>query len=57
MSRDTGIPYMAIYYSLRSKTRERPLSIDEGISICKFLGVNPMDFADESEKEVGTWKR
>lgn len=50
MSRATGIPYGALYASLRDKTRERPLSADEAVLICKFLGVKIEDFAEE---EVG----
>lgn len=46
MSRATGIPYSALYDSLSNKKRERPLTMDEAIVICKFLGVNPMDFAE-----------
>lgn len=52
MSRATGIAYSVLYDSLANKNRERPLSVDEAIIICKFLGVNPMDFAEEPEKEV-----
>lgn len=50
MSRATGIPYSVLYDSLSNKNRERPLSVDEAIIICKFLGVNPMDFADSPDK-------
>ena len=53
MSRATGIPYSALYDSLANKKRERPLSMDEAIIICKFLGVNPMDFAEEEQKING----
>lgn len=52
MSRATGIAYSVLYDSLANKNRERPLSVDEAIIICKFLGVNPMDFAEEPDKEV-----
>lgn len=51
MSRATGIPYVALYDSLANKKRERPLSVDEAIIICKFLGVNPMDFAEDPEEK------
>lgn len=51
MSRATQIPYSALYASLGSKTRERPLSVDEAVLVCKFLGVKVEDFADK-EKEV-----
>ncbi len=46
MSRATGIAYSVLYDSLANKKRERPLSMDEAIIICKFLEVNPMDFAE-----------
>lgn len=49
MSRDTGIPYMAIYDSLMNEKRDRDLKDNEFLSICKFLEVNPMNFADTSE--------
>ena len=47
MSRETGIPYMALYDSLANKKRARLLSFYEALVICRFLGVNPMDFAEE----------
>ncbi len=46
MSRDTGIPYMSIYDSLINKERDRDLRVGEMFTICRFLDVNPMDFAD-----------
>lgn len=48
MARATGIQYPALYASLGDKNRDRPLSIDEAILICKFLDVNPLDFAEET---------
>lgn len=50
MSRDTGVPYSALYASLCDEERGRSLRDDELVAVCRFLGVNPMDFADESEK-------
>ena len=47
MARATGIQYPALYASIGEKNRNRPLSIDEAMVVCKFLGVNLMDFADE----------
>lgn len=47
ISKDTGIPYMALYDSLSHKERNRELKAKEFILICKFLNVNPMDFADQ----------
>ncbi|MEZ3443616.1 MAG: helix-turn-helix transcriptional regulator [Lachnospiraceae bacterium] len=47
MSRATGISYACLYASLGEKGRNRPLSIDEAILVCKFLEVDPRDFADK----------
>ncbi len=47
MARATGIQYPVLYASLGDKNRNRPLSIDEAILICKFLDVNPLDFAED----------
>lgn len=53
LSRDTHIQYMAIYDSLANPDRNRDLRDHELLKICAFLGVNPMDFADDQqEKEV-----
>lgn len=55
LSRDTNIRYMDIYNSLANPKRNRDLKDYELIRICKFLGVNPMDFAeDEGRKKA--WK-
>lgn len=51
MSRDTQIPYVALYDSLQNPARGRDLRAGEMLSVCMFLGVNPMDFADRSEGE------
>lgn len=45
MSRDTGIPYPALYCSLFNDGK-RSLRDNELIAVCRFIGVNPMDFAD-----------
>lgn len=50
VSKDTGVPYMALYDSLLNKERNRELKAKEFISVCKFLNVNPMDFADQKEE-------
>ncbi len=55
MSRATGISYNSLYASLGGGTRERPLSVDEAVLVCKFLGVKIEDFADKPEnKKDGT---
>lgn len=51
MSRATGIPYGMLYASLGDAKRDRPLSVDEAVLVCKFLGEKVEDFADK-EKEV-----
>lgn len=51
MARKTEIPYQSLYDSFFSKGRSRELRSSELLSICVYLGVNPMDFA-EAGKEV-----
>ena len=47
MARQTGISYGALYDSLLHEERDRELRARELISICIFLGVDPMFFADK----------
>lgn len=50
MSRATGIQRSALQMSLSEAVddkKRRPLRDDELIAVCKFLEVNPLDFADE----------
>ncbi len=47
MSRATGISYTCLYASLGEKGRNRPLSVDEALLVCKFLEVDPRDFASD----------
>ena len=47
ISRDTGISYMALYDSLFNSSRTRDLRDYELLKICRFLGVNPMDFLEK----------
>lgn len=53
MSRDTGIPYPALYSSLMNSDRKRDLRDYEFMSICFFLEVDPRDFTKQ-EQEVAT---
>lgn len=48
LARDTGLSYMALYDSLLSERRDREIRGNELLKVCKFLGVNPTDFADDS---------
>ena len=52
MSRATGIPYGSLYASLGDQKRDRALSVDEAVLVCKFLGEKVDNFADKPEKEV-----
>lgn len=47
MSRATGLSYSCLYASLGERGRNRPLSIDEALLVCKFLEVDPRDFASD----------
>ncbi|MCI7129605.1 MAG: helix-turn-helix transcriptional regulator [Lachnospiraceae bacterium] len=55
MSRETGIPYMALYDSVCNDKKERLLRGSELLAICKFLDVSPMEFAEE-EGEINKKK-
>lgn len=46
MSKAIGISYRAVYCSLYSKGSHRELRSSELIAICKYLGVNPMEFEE-----------
>lgn len=48
MARLIDIPYMALYNSLRDKSREREIRGWELVRVCKFLDVNPLDFAEDA---------
>lgn len=50
MARQTGISYKAIYASLFQTGRVRELRSRELIAICKYAGINPMDFSEKERK-------
>lgn len=52
MSRDTKIPYAALYASLVDESKDREIRGRELIAVSNFLGVDPRMFADKPEKEV-----
>lgn len=52
MSRQTGIPYMALYDSLMNDRKSRQLRGRELISVCVFLGVDPREFAEKEPDKV-----
>lgn len=47
LARKTEIPYQLLYDSLFNKKKKRELRSRELLSVCTFLRINPMDFADE----------
>lgn len=49
MARDTGKSYMALYSSLLCTERGRDLRDDEFLAVCNFLGVDPRQFASDSD--------
>ena len=49
LSRDTGIQYNLLYASVWDRKRVRELRADEFLSICKALGIEPMDFVTEEQ--------
>lgn len=53
LSRATGIPYNAIYTSLRPDQRERDLRDIEFLAICRHLEVDPMRFAEDPDQVTG----
>lgn len=50
MSRETGIPYMALYNTFFNEKKNRKIRGDELIAVSNFLEINPKDFYDEKEK-------
>lgn len=38
-----------IYDSLMNEDRDRDLRVGEMFAICRFLDLNPMDFAEQEE--------
>lgn len=54
MSRATGIQRGILHASLSNSVKDekrRSLKDDELVKVCKFLGVNPMDFADSPDEK------
>lgn len=47
VSRRTGVSYRALYNSLANKNSKRELKGRELVKVCKFLEVDPRDFADK----------
>lgn len=47
LSRTSGVSYKLLYASVRDKNRKRELRVDEFLSICEVLEVDPGTFAKE----------
>lgn len=44
IARKTKLPYMALYDSLMNDRRDRDLRVDEFLTLCNHMGVDPMVF-------------
>lgn len=49
VSRRTGISYMALYDSLKNKSKKREIKGKELVKLCKFLDIDSREFAEETE--------
>lgn len=47
VSRKTKIPYMALYDSLRNKSKKREIKGKELVKLCKFLDIDAREFAEK----------
>lgn len=54
-ARSINVPYMALYDSLRNKSKNREIKGRELVKLCRFLDINPMDF--EGNLETGKERR
>ena len=43
VSRRTGVPYMALYDSLKNKSKRRDIKGKELVKLCKFLNIDPRE--------------
>ena len=49
MARVTGVPYPALYASLSGDKKKREIRGWELLAICKFLGVPPENFNEDTK--------
>lgn len=52
VSRRTGIPYMALYDSLKNRSKKRDIKGKELVKLCRFLNIDPRDFAEQGQEVV-----
>lgn len=57
LAKSTGISYWALYNSLLNPEKNRDLRLGEALSVCAFLGIDPMDFTDEPEDRMQEGRR
>lgn len=50
LSRKTGVPYMALYDSIANEKRDRDLRVDEFLSLCRHLDLDPIKFCPTEEQ-------
>ncbi len=48
VARRTGISYMALYNSLKNKSKKREIRGKELVELCRFLDVDSRDFAEDT---------
>lgn len=52
VSRRTKIPYMALYDSLRNRSKRREIKGRELIKLCRFLDIDPRDFVEQENSNA-----
>lgn len=50
VSRRADVPYSALYNSLANKKSKRELKGKELVNVCKFLDIDPREFAEQEER-------
>ena len=53
IAKKTNVPYMSLYDSLMNEKRDRSLRVDEFLTLCKHLELDPMLFYPGEQKEAG----
>lgn len=50
VSRRADVSYSALYNSLANKKSKRELKGKELVNVCKFLDIDPREFAEQEER-------
>lgn len=48
VARRTGISYMALYNSLKNKSKKREIRGKELVKLCRFLDIDSRDFTEDT---------